>query len=164
LARSASTTTLKGVTMRTFLIVFAVIMFSPNTNSQELRLFGPRAGFGILPEDTKAKLKSGIHSAFGWQIEVPYASKEITGYGEGGLMLLGIEQGVVFPYLWGFFGIRTKIVGFGVGPVVNPIGIGLGINPYFQIDLEKTRIPIGLTMDFIQGTTRFQFSVGFMYK
>lgn len=150
--------------MKIYYVVCAIIIYSLSASCQELHLFGPRAGIGYLSDQGDGNLKKGIHSAFGWQIELPYTGKDITGYGEAGVMLLGIEQGVVFPHIWGYFGIRLKNIGVGIGPAINPIGVGLGLNPYYQIDLETIRIPIGIDMNFIKKTSRFQLFIGFNYK
>lgn len=109
-------------------------------------------------------MKAGIHSAFGWQLEIPYTSGDLTGYGEGGLMFLGIEQGEIYPYAWGYFGCRYKAIGGGLGPAFNPAGTGLGINFYFNFYTEKLRIPLGIDCNFIGNTKRIQFFIGFRYK
>ena len=150
--------------MRKYFLLAIIFFGSMNALCQELSLVGPCAGIGILSDARDTKIKSGFHSAFGWRIELPYKSKDITGYGEGGFMLLGIDQGIFFPHGWGYFGIRGKEIGFGVGPVINPLGVGIGVNPYYQVVSDKLRIPIGLTIDFISGTQRYQLSVGFMYN
>ena len=149
--------------MRSIFLLAIIFLCSISALCQELNLVGPCAGIGILSDARDTKIKSGFHTAFGWRIELPYKSKEITGYGEGGFMLLGIDQGIFYPHGWGYFGIRSNEIGFGIGPVVNPLGIGIGINPYYQIVSDKLRIPIGVTIDFIAHTQRYQLSVGFMY-
>ncbi len=127
---------------------------------------GPRACIGFLVggEDIDDEMNGGLHSAFGWQLDIPYSSKDFTGYGEGGIMLLGIEHGIFFPHVWGYFGIRNDEIGFGIGPVFSPLGLGLGINPYYQIQADKLRIPIGFNLDLIGSAQRYQLSVGFMYR
>ena len=108
-------------------------------------------------------MKEGVHSAFGWQVELPYSSSDFTGYGEAGLMFLGIEQQTVYPHGWGYFGCRYKAIGGGIGPVVNSIGTGLGLNIYTNIYLEKLRIPIGMDFNFIGSSTRVLLFIGFNY-
>jgi hypothetical protein len=150
--------------MKNFLLVAVLFLYSNTMFSQEFNLIGPRAGIGILSGPGIKNIKEGVHSAFGWQVEIPYKSSDLTGYGEGGLMLLAIEQGKIFPHVWAYFGVRGREFGLGAGPAINPIGIGLGINPYYQIELEKLRIPIGFNLDFIRGTQRYQLSICFMYN
>ena len=150
--------------MKIYYLVSATIIFSLNVHCQELQWFGPRAGVGTLSNSGNSDMKSGVHSAFGWQIELPYTNGDLTGYGEAGLMFLGIEQGKVFANVCGYFGCRYKEVGAGLGPVFNPIGTGLGINMYYNILLEKLRVPVGIDWNFIGGTTRIQFFIGFNYK
>jgi hypothetical protein len=147
------------------LFLFAVILItSVNLYSQEMEWFGPIAGVGYLNNSGKSTMKNGIHSAFGWHIELPYTSGDLTGYGEAGLTLLGIEQQKVYPNVWGYFGCRYKEIGIGMGPVVNSIGTGLGVNLYTNVFLEKLRIPIGFDFNFIGGSTRIQLFIGFNYK
>jgi len=80
------------------------------------------------------------------------------------LYFLGAEQGIVYLHRWGYSGFRTHQVGIGVGPAINPLGVGLGLNPYYQIETETLRIPIGIDINFIKNTTRIQFFFGFNYK
>jgi hypothetical protein len=150
--------------MRICILLFVIILFSLNVFCQELQWFGPRAGVGILSDSGKSDMKKGIHSAFGWQIELPYSNGDLIGYGEAGLMFIGIEQGKVYPHVWGYFGCRYKEIGGGLGPVFNPIGTGLGINMYYNLLLEKLRVPIGIDLNFIGGTSRIVFFIGFNYK
>ena len=146
-----------------YLLVITVL-FSVNLLSQEIQWFGPRAGVGNLTNSGKSTMKDGIHSAFGWQVELPYTSNELTGYGEAGLTFLGIEQGAIYPHVWGYFGCRNKNIGGGIGPVFNSIGTGLGMNIYTNINLEKLRIPVGIDFNFIGGATRVQLFIGFNYN
>jgi len=145
-------------------LLIITVLCSANVLSQELQWFGPRAGVGNLTSSGKSSIKDGIHSAFGWQVELPYTSDDFTGYGEAGVMFLGIEQQKVYPHSWGYFGCRYKAVGGGLGPVINSIGTGLGMNIYTNIYLEKLRIPIGIDFNFIGGSTRIQLFIGFNYK
>ena len=148
--------------LRFYLIL--TVLLTVNVLSQEIQWFGPRAGVGNLTSANNSEIKPGIHSAFGWQVELPYTSKELTGYGEAGLTFLGIEQQKVFPNVWGYFGCRYKEIGGGLGPVFNTIGTGLGVNVYTNVYLEKLRIPIGIDFNFIGGSTRVQLFIGFNYK
>ena len=150
--------------MKIRFLLFAVFIFSLRVYSQDATSYGPRAGIGYLSNSGTSDLKEGIHSAFGWQVEVPYSNDKLTGYGEAGVMLLGIEQGIIFPHGWAYFGCRYGSIGGGLGPVFDPIGVGLGINIYHQLILEKLRVPIGVDLNFIHGTTRIQLFIGFNYK
>lgn len=132
--------------------------------AQEYSHLGPRAGIGYLSKRTRSGFDTGLHSAFGWQMEIPYKGKEITGYGEAGLYLLAIEQGKIYTHVWGYFGARYNNIGIGVGPVFNTLGTGLGLNTYYQIVLDGIRIPIGIDVNFIDNKTRLQFFVGFNYN
>jgi hypothetical protein len=107
-------------------------------------------------------MKTGVHSAFGWQVELPYSDGDLTGYGEAALSFLGIEQGKVYPNVSGYFGCRYKTIGAGLGPVFNPIGTGLGINMYYNIFTEKLRIPIGIDWNFIGGATRVHLFIAIL--
>lgn len=150
---------------RLVLIVVLWCAFSFGLSSKtELQLVGPRAGVGYLFDDANANLAEGLHSAFGWQVEIPYRSGDFTGYGEAGLMLLGAEQGILWPSAWGFFGFSYKNMGVGAGPVANPLGIGIGFGPYYQILTPTLRIPIGCNIELIDGNTRLQFLVGFSLR
>jgi hypothetical protein len=93
-----------------------------------------------------------------------YGPRAGIGYGEAGVMLLGIEQGIIFPHGWAYFGCRYGSIGGGLGPVFDPIGVGLGLNIYTQVLLEKLRIPIGVDLNFIRSTTRIQLFIGFNYR
>jgi TolB-like protein len=139
---------------------------TPTTTGRkiELKLFGPRAGVGYVTDRGDSQMKKGVHSAFGWQVELPYVGKEITGYGEAGLLFLGIEQGLVCTHVWGYFGFRLKHFGIGAGPVFSTIGIGIGLNSYALVEIETLRIPIGMDINFIGKATRYQFFFGFNYK
>lgn len=150
--------------MKNLFLLTAFLIFFATAEAQELSLFGPRAGIGNLTDSKNTKIKDGIHSAFGWQVEIPYSGKDITGYGEAGIYFLGAEQGIIYPHVWGYFGFRTRSFGLGIGPVINPLGVGLGFSPYTQIELETLRIPIGVDINLIKGTTRFQVFIGFNYK
>jgi hypothetical protein len=150
--------------MKLCYILLLAILLSTIAFSQEIKLFGPRAGIGNLTNSGNSSIEKGILSAFGWQIEFPYTSGDLTGYGEGGFMLLGIEQQRIYPHFWGYFGCRYKELGGGIGPVFNSIGIGLGINVYKDIILENLRIPIGLDFNFIGKSTRAMLFIGFHYK
>ena len=149
--------------MKIRFLFFAILFSSFTVYSQDIHLFGPRAGVGYLSNSGNSDLKDGIHSAFGWQIELPYSNDKLTGYGEAGIMLLGIEQGIIFPHGWGYFGCRYGSIGGGLGPVFDPIGVGIGMNIYHQLLLEKLRVPIGVDLNLIHGTTRIQFFIGFNY-
>jgi hypothetical protein len=153
-----------GGCMKIFILLSGLILFPASTHCQELQWFGPRAGIGILSNSGDSYLKSGAHSAFGWQLEFPYTNGNFTGYGEAGFMLLGIEQGKIFPHGWGYFGCRYKEIGAGLGPVVNPIGAGLGFNIYYGIPLNKLKVPVGIDCNIMGDVTRFQFFAGFNYK
>jgi hypothetical protein len=150
--------------MKTRILLIAIILFSLKVHSQGLQWFGPIAGIGVLSSSGSSEMKSGIHSAVGWHVELPYTDSDFTGYGEAGLTIIGIEQGRTFADVWGYFGCRYKEIGGGLGPVYNPVGTGLGVNMYYNIFLEKLRIPIGLDWNFIGGTTRVQFFISFNYK
>jgi hypothetical protein len=150
--------------MKRYLLLFGLILFSLNAQCQELKWFGPRAGVGTLSNSGGSDIKSGIHSSFGWQVELPYTDGDLTGYGEAGLAFLAVEQGKVFTNVWGYFGCRYKTIGAGLGPVFNPIGTGLGVNMYYNLYSEKLRIPIGIDWNFIGGTTRVQLFIAFTYK
>ncbi len=150
--------------MKTLLVLLALVLLPLTSHAQEINLFGPRAAVGNLSRSGDSSMKKGVHSAFGWEIELPYTSGDLTGYGEAGFMLLAIEQGKVFPYGWGYFGVRYNTVGLGIGPAINPVGFGLGANMYYQFLLEKVRIPVGLDWNFVKGTTRVQLFVGFNYR
>jgi len=148
-------------------ILFAVIiclLFFCKSEAQQLSLFGPRAGIGSLSDNKNTKIATGVHSAFGWEVEIPYKGEPITGYGEAGFYLLGVEQGIFYPHAWGYFGFRTHSFGFGIGPTLDPLGFGLGFSPYAQVELETIRIPIGIDISLIDKTTKFLFFVGFNYK
>lgn len=155
---------LKGRIMFIRSIIIITILFTINAFSQEIHWFGPVAGVGNLTNSGKSTMKDDIHSAFGWHIEIPYTSNDLTGYGEAGLTFLGIEQQKVFPNVWGYFGARYKVIGGGLGPVFNTVGTGLGMNIYTNIYLDKLRIPLGLDFNFIGGDTRMQLFIGFNYK
>ena len=111
-----------------FPILFMAIQFA--TALGDIDLVGPRAGIGFWTKKKGISLDGGMHSAFGWQIEVPYRSDNFVGYGEAGFLLLGVEQGLFYPHIWGFFGMRYQNFGFGLGPVANISGIGIGFGPY----------------------------------
>ena len=150
--------------MKIRFLLFAVLFFLSMYTARTLHQTVPRAGVGYLSSSGTSDLKDGVHSAFGWQVEIPYSNDKLTGYGEAGIMLLGIEQGIIFPHGWGYFGCRYGSIGGGLGPVFDPIGVGLGMNIYTQALLEKLRIPIGVDLNFIRGTTRIQFFIGFNYR
>lgn len=142
-------------------LIFVIINIS---YSQSFEPFGPRAGIGYLNKKGDSSFEKGVHSAFGWQVEVPFKDKKVTGYGEAGVYLLGIEQGKFYPHVWGYFGGRYNNFGLGAGPVLDMFGFGLGANTYIQIELENIRIPIGVDVNFIEGTTRTQLFIGFNYN
>lgn len=144
--------------------LFLFVLFTSAVFSQEIQWFGPVAGVGNLTNSGKSTMKDDLHSAFGWHIEVPYTSNDLTGYGEAGITLLGIEQQRVYPNAWGYFGARYKAIGGGLGPVFNSVGTGLGMNIYTNLYLDKLRIPIGFDFNFIGGNTRVQLFIGFNYK
>jgi hypothetical protein len=142
------------------LICLLIIVFSAKA-ANDFSFIGPRAGVGYLNSDEGRSLNKGIHSAFGWSVEIPYKSGKFVGYGEGGFLVLGVEQGIFYPTAWGFFGMRYGHFGAGAGPVVNPMGVGIGFGPYYQLNLPDVRIPIGFNVEFIKSNARFQFLVGF---
>lgn len=150
--------------MKVLLPLIVSLVFMGTTQAQELNLFGPRAGIGSLTDHKNTKIENGVHSAFGWQVEIPYRGREITGYGEAGFYLLGVEQGIFYMHAWGYFGFRTHNFGFGIGPAVNPLGLGIGFSPYTQIELETIRIPIGIDVSLIDKTTKVLLFIGFNYK
>ena len=148
--------------MRT--IVFLLLLSAvPVFAEVDINFFGPRAGIGFAPQKTGTSLDEGVHSAFGWQVEIPYKSDKLTGYGEAGFLLLATEQGIFYPDAWGFFGFRYGFIGFGAGPVVNPMGIGLGFGPYINLVTGKLRIPIGINTQIIDKKVRFQSLIGFNF-
>ena len=150
--------------MKICILFLGIIILSVKTYSQEIKWFGPIAGIGVLPNSGSSAMKSGFHSAFGWHVELPYTDGDLTGYGEAGLTIIGIEQGRTFGSMWGYFGCRYKEIGGGIGPVYNPVGTGLGMNIYYNIYLEKLRIPIGFDWNFVNGTTRVILFISFNYK
>ena len=150
--------------MKLSYVLIAVTMFTANGYAQELQVFGPRAAIGTISDVRVADMTKGVHSAFGWEIEIPYKSGDFTGYGAAGVMLLAIEQGKFLPHVWGYFGCRYKTIGGGLGPVINPIGVGLGLNVYHSFFTETLRIPVGFDFNFIRNSTRVAFFIGFNYK
>lgn len=150
--------------MNRFLFYAVLFCFGPVVLAQSAAPFGPRAGIGFNDSGAGSRLDKGIHSAFGWQVEVPFKSGALTGYGEAGVYLLGVEQGIFYPHVWGYFGARYNNVGAGAGPVINAIGFGLGANLYYQFELEKIRIPVGMDFNVVEGYKRFQLFVGFNYN
>lgn len=150
--------------MKAITIFALTLLCSLTALGQDIQWFGPIAGVGTVNSSGNSTMKDGIHSAFGWRIEVPYTSNDLTGYGEAGVTFLGIEQQKVYPHLWGYFGARYKAIGGGLGPVFNTFGTGLGMNIYSNIYLDKLRIPIGLDLNFIGGITRAQLFVSFSYR
>ncbi len=150
--------------MKSLYIFALVCITAANVYGQEMQWFGPIAGVGNLTNSGSSSMKDGIHSAFGWHVELPYTSGDLTGYGEAGVTLLGIEQQKLYPNIWGYFGCRYKAIGGGLGPVVNSIGTGLGLNIYTNLFLETLRIPIGIDFNIIGGVTRAQLFIGFNYR
>ena len=150
--------------MLKFLMSILVFVIINTSYSQSVTPFGPRAGIGYLNDNGKSSLEDGIHSAFGWQVEVPFKDDKLTGYGEAGIYLLGIEQGKFFPHVWGYFGVRYNNTGLGAGPVLNAMGFGIGLSAYNQIELDRIRVPIGIDVNLIDGTTRTQLFIGFNFK
>jgi len=64
--------------MKIRFLLFAVFIFSLRVYSQDATSYGPRAGIGYLSNSGTSDLKEGIHSAFGWQVEVPYSNDKLT--------------------------------------------------------------------------------------
>lgn len=149
--------------MKKLLPALFLLLVSVSFAQQTISLFGPRAGAGYLLDSEQTSLKKGFHSAFGWQLEVPYKSPAFTGYGEAGFLLLGVEQGIFYPEAWGYFGMRAGMFGLGIGPAFNPMGIGIGVAPYYQYITETLRVPFTLNMTFIDGKAKFGLLMGFSF-
>jgi len=155
-----------------FLAFFSFFLLPPGFSKSgrleqgQVQLVGPRAGIGTLLKTKNANkdVSGAIHSAFGWQMEVPYKSGDFTGYGEAGFMLLAVERGIFYPTTWGFFGFSYKNFGIGFGPVANRQGIGIGIAPYFQYLTPSLRIPITLHTEIVDYTYRMQIMIGFSIR
>ena len=150
--------------MKILILLILISIFCSDLKSQSLELFGPRAGVGNLTSSGNSRIKQGIHSSFGWEIELPYSDNDLTGYGAAGVKLLGIEQQKAYPHIWGYFGCRYKSIGAGLGPVYNAIGAGLGLNIYTNLYSEKLRIPIGIDFNIIGKISRVELFIGFNYK
>jgi len=159
------------------MIVFTSTIYSkPDQTSLEKELtkqlldvsyFGPRAGISTLPKTLHDKnIDVPIYSIFGWQMEVRYrSSKEgFMGYGEAGLLLGAVEQGVFRPEVWGYFGIRKPYgAGFGIGPNISKYGVGLGLSPQYIIKVDNLLIPIMLNIAMTDGKSRIQIITGFSF-
>jgi len=127
--------------------------------------FGPRTGITYIPETLYDNdVSVALYSLFGWQMDIRYQSSEDSyiGYGEAGLLLGAVEQGVFQPEIWGYIGVRTpRRIGLGIGPNISKYGIGLGVSPQYIVKSGNLLIPIMLNLVITEGKTRMQIITGF---
>lgn len=131
-----------------------------------ISFLGPRAGLSIVPEALREDYSTqGVNSLFGWVLDIRYTSRQnFEGYAEGGLFLEGVENGVIYPEVWGYFGLRQKNgFGIGLGPSISVYGIGLGVAPAYYFRVDRLMIPVTFNTVVTGGEPRFQLHVGFSY-
>ena len=128
--------------------------------------YGPRAGIGMwASEPSKPKYNSPMHSMFGWALEILYASSEsnFAGYAEGGFVMAAAEQGIFRPEAWGYFGVRGKNIGVGIGPYMSVYGLRIGFAPYMQLRRGNLRIPIIWSWVFMPNALKTSLTFGFNF-
>jgi|GEM_PF-3224354 len=132
----------------------------------QFSFLGPRAGVSMVAEDLLVdKETRAFNSLFGWVMDVRYMSRRnFEGYAELGGFLEGVENGVIYPEVWGYFGFRQKAgFGLGLGPSISVYGVGLGIAPSYSFRLDRLLIPVTFNTVLTDGIPRHQLHVGFSY-
>jgi hypothetical protein len=158
------------------LLVTSTIYSQPDQTSIEQELtkqllnvsyFGPRAGITYIPKALYDKdVDVSLYSLFGWQMDIRYKSSDdsYVGYGEAGLLLAAVEQGVFRPEVWGYIGIRRPYgIGISIGPNISKYGVGLGISPQYIIKSGNLLIPIMLNIVITDSKARMQIITGFSF-
>lgn len=129
--------------------------------------FGPRAGIAHIPKSLyDENVHVSLYSLFGWQMDIRYKSSDdgYVGYGEAGLLITAVEQGLFRPEFWGYIGIRKPYgIGVGIGPNISKYGVGLGIAPQYLIKSGDLLIPVILNIVITDGETRAQVITGFSF-
>jgi hypothetical protein len=131
-----------------------------------ISFFGPRAGISVIPETLlEDKSTQMVNSLFGWSMDIRYMAKgNFEGFAEAGFFLEGVENGVIYPEAWGYFGFRQK-QGWGIalGPQVSVYGVGLGIAPSYSFRVDRLLIPVTLNTVITGGEPRWQLHFGFSH-
>lgn len=157
---------LSACALVTGLAVFSVSSASADEFIDQFSFLGPRAGISMVPEPLlEGKDTRAVNSLFGWVMDVRYMSKRnFEGYAELGGFLEGVENGVIYPEVWGYFGFRQKAgFGLGLGPSISVYGVGLGIAPSYAFRMDHLLIPVTFNTVITGGEPRFQLHFGFSY-
>ena len=133
-------------------------------------LSGPRFGMTFLNQtilDTLAEhdIEVGrVITQFGWQFEKRFYAgpSGLTALNEWVVLLGGLDQGVALPSVTWLAGLRTKEgAEIGIGPNINPLGVGLAIAAGTTFRAGALNIPVNVAMVPSKSGVRVSFLTGF---